>query len=106
MNLDEWEHIIGIGTGIWFIWFIIEFLAIDYNSLCFEEFGNNPNPNTRFNGFLHPVPSGPNDYAGFGTPGTPETPETPGNNGTPGTTGTEFGGFGELDELDNEDTEA
>ena len=41
MNLDEWEHIIGIGTGIWFIWFIIEFLAIDYNSLCFEEFGNN-----------------------------------------------------------------
>ena len=41
MNLDEWEHIIGIGTGIWFVWFIIEFLAIDYNSLCFEEFGNN-----------------------------------------------------------------
>ena len=41
MNLDEWEHIIGIGTGIWLVWFIIEFLAIDYNSLCFEEFGNN-----------------------------------------------------------------
>jgi hypothetical protein len=41
MNLDEWENIIGIGTGIWFIWFVIEFLAIDYNSLCFEDFGNN-----------------------------------------------------------------
>ena len=41
MNLDEREHIIGIGTGIWVVWFIIEFLAIDYNSLCFEEFGNN-----------------------------------------------------------------
>ena len=40
MNLDEWENIIGIGTGIWFIWFVIEFLAIDYNSLCFEDFGN------------------------------------------------------------------
>ena len=40
MNLDEWENIIGIGTGIWFIWFILEFLAIDYNSLCFEDYGN------------------------------------------------------------------
>ena len=40
MNLDEWENIIGIGTGIWFIWFVVEFLAIDYNSLCFEDFGN------------------------------------------------------------------
>ena len=39
MNLDEWENIIGIGTGIWFIWFVIEFLAIDYNSLCFTEYG-------------------------------------------------------------------
>ena len=39
MNLDEWENIIGIGTGIWFIWFVIEFLAIDYNSLCFSEYG-------------------------------------------------------------------
>ena len=40
MNLDEWENIVGVGTGIWFIWFIIEFLAIDFNSLCFKEFGN------------------------------------------------------------------
>jgi hypothetical protein len=40
LNLDEWENIIGIGTGIWFIWFILEFLAIDYNSLCFEDYGN------------------------------------------------------------------
>lgn len=40
MNLDEWENIIGVGTGIWFVWFVVEFLALDYNSLCFEDFGN------------------------------------------------------------------
>jgi len=42
MNLDEWENIVGIGTAIWFVWFIIELLAIDYNLLCFDGFENNP----------------------------------------------------------------
>lgn len=42
MNLDEWEHVVGIGTLIWFVWFVIEFLAIDYDVLCFEGIENLP----------------------------------------------------------------
>jgi len=35
MDLQEWDKIVAIGTSIWFVWFVIETLAFDYDTFCF-----------------------------------------------------------------------
>lgn len=40
MNLDEWDNVVVIGTMIWFVWFVIEFLSLDYDLFCFSPLEN------------------------------------------------------------------
>ena len=35
MNIEKWDKIVSVVTGIWFIWFIVETLAFDYDTFCF-----------------------------------------------------------------------
>ena len=39
MNIEKWDRIVAIGTSIWFVWFVIETLAFDYNTFCFWPLG-------------------------------------------------------------------
>ena len=42
MNIEEWDSIVGIVTAIWFVWFVIEITAIDYDVLCIWSLENTP----------------------------------------------------------------